>query len=106
MKIICQFIFLSSFFLSAGNLYAQKEDSLTNLSYTTLKDRFDKLKYKAPKKAKIYASALVKKSITENNDIEKHNAFLYQAFSESYFGNLDTSLELIKKSIVYAKHKK
>ncbi|MEM6685307.1 MAG: hypothetical protein AAF617_05870, partial [Bacteroidota bacterium] len=66
-----------------------------NTSYT-------KFQFSNPKKATIYADAILKKAIREKNDAEEHKAYLLQSRSEAYFGNMLNALALAEKGILYA----
>ncbi|WP_298417065.1 helix-turn-helix domain-containing protein [uncultured Kordia sp.] len=96
-------LFILCFFSS---VIAQEHDSLLQKSYITLKKQYKNLEYTNPKSAKIYAEALLSKAKKEDNELEKHLAFLLKASSENYFGNMDASLQYIDYCIAYATHQK
>lgn len=91
--------------LFCGTIFSQEKDSLSSYSYEELDLFFLKYRYSNPKTAKLYADVMLRKAIVEKNYTEEHNAYLLQAQSESYFGNISKALALADKSIAYAKQK-
>ena len=85
---------------------AQTVDSLAKLSYDELNRQITSLEYSKPKLASQYTHALIQKATAEKNDLEKHNAFLYKASLERYFGNMELSLQYIDSTISFAKTEK
>lgn len=100
----CLAFFCMLFFCK--NATAQQQDSLLQKSYIVLKKQYKDLAYTNPKLAKIYAEAALKKAEKENNELEKHLAFLLKASSENYFGNMNVSLQYIDSCIAYARRQK
>lgn len=88
------------FFTGISN--SQEKDSLAIMSYQTLKDRYKEFNYSKPKIAKTYIDALIQKATKEDNLPEKHEAFLLKSSSESYFGDMKSSLHYIDTVVTYA----
>ncbi|WP_298519595.1 helix-turn-helix domain-containing protein [uncultured Kordia sp.] len=97
------FIFL---FCCIKSLTAQQIDSLRTLSYQELKNQHRNLEYTNPSVAQKYAQALLLKAKQEGNDLEKNIAYLLNASSENYFGNMEASMQYIDSCISYAKTQK
>lgn len=85
---------------------AQQADSLQKISYRELKKQYTKLEYTNPTLAQQYAKVLLKKATQENNSQEKNIAYLLNASSENYFGNMQASLAYIDSCITYANTQK
>ncbi|MBC8755570.1 AraC family transcriptional regulator [Kordia sp. YSTF-M3] len=94
-------VFLSCLFYF-GTVFSQEKDSLLTSSYQDLKQNYFKFQRSAPKIAKLYSDALVTKAIQENNTLEKHSAYIKQAYIEGYFGDLSKAISLLNESIAYA----
>ncbi|KAB8151425.1 helix-turn-helix domain-containing protein [Kordia sp. TARA_039_SRF] len=85
---------------------AQQIDSLQKKSYQELKKQYTKLEYTNPALAQHYAKSLLKKAKQEENSQEKSAAYLLNASSENYFGNMQASLAYIDSCITYANTQK
>ena len=85
---------------------AQQIDSLQKKSYQELKKQYTKLEYTNPALAQQHAKALLKKAKQEENSQEKSAAYLLNASSENYFGNMQKSLAYIDSCITYANTQK
>jgi AraC-like DNA-binding protein len=105
MNIHTRFLFLFLFCL-ANSSFAQDVDSLENKSYATLKRNYTNFEYSDPSVAQQYAKALLKKAKREKNLLEKNTAYLLNASSENYFGNMQNSLKYIDSCIAYATSQK
>ncbi|PTX60012.1 AraC-like DNA-binding protein [Kordia periserrulae] len=105
MHTYIRFLCISLFcFVQIG--IAQQVDSLQKKSYQELKKQYTTLEYTNPALAQQYAIALLKKAKQEGNLQEKNAAYLLNASSENYFGNMKASLAYIDSCITYANTQK
>jgi AraC-like DNA-binding protein len=93
-------------FCFANSSIAQQVATLKDSSYTTLKNQYRNLEYTNPSLAQKYAKALLSKAKDEKNLREQNTAYLLNASSENYFGNMQTSLQYIDSCISYAQTQK
>jgi AraC-like DNA-binding protein len=105
MKTYSRFLYVF-LFCFANSSIAQQVATLKDSSYTTLKNQYRNLEYTNPSLAQKYAKALLSKAKDEKNLREQNTAYLLNASSENYFGNMQTSLQYIDSCISYAQTQK